>query len=289
MKKVLKTAWHYIRRSPYQALAAIAIMTLTLFVIAVFVLVAAGSDKILKHFEAKPQVIAFFEDEVSKEEVDSLTLRLLATGKVASAKYISKEEALAIYKEQNKDDPLLLEMVSAEILPASLEISAKEIIYLKEIAALLENEAGVEEVDFQEDVVRVLQNIVQSLRRVGLVLISFLVLVSFLVVLVIVSMKASIRRREVKIMKLIGATGWYIRAPFLAEGIIYGLASGFLAWGATYTSLLYATPFLVSFLAEVPLLPIPLSFMLLLLGGLILGGLAIGSLGSLIAVRRFLR
>jgi cell division transport system permease protein len=289
MKKILKSSWRYIRRSPYQALAAVAIMTLTLFVSAVFVLVGAGSEKILSYFEKRPQVIAFLEDDVSKEGVDELTLKLLSTGKVSEVVYVSKEEALKIYQDQNENDPLLLEMVTAEILPASLEISTKEIVDLGEIASLLNDQPGIEEVDFQEDVVEALQKIIQTTRQGGLVLISFLGLVSFLVVLVIIGMKAAIRRREVRIMKLIGATPWYIRAPFLLEGVFYGVVSAFLAWVAAYTLLLYSTPFLINFLTGIPLLPVPIPFMLLLLAGLIGGGGLIGGLGGLIAVRRYLR
>jgi len=289
MKKVLKTSWHYIRRSPYQALAAICMMTLTLFVVALFVLLAIGSEKVLHFFETKPQVIAFLKDEVTKKETDALTIKLLSTGEVASVVYVSKEEALAIYKEQNKDDPLLLEMVSAEILPASLEISAKEIGFLEDLASLLRAEPGIEEVSFQEDVVRVLQKITQMIRKGGVILVSFLIFVSFLVVLVIVGMKASTRRREIKIMQLIGATSWYIRAPFLVEGVFYGLISAFFAWAAVYGLLFYSTPFLIGFLSGISLLPVPLSFILLILLGLIFGGVLIGSLGAWLAVRRYLR
>ncbi|MBN1263489.1 MAG: hypothetical protein JW991_03990 [Candidatus Pacebacteria bacterium] len=289
MKKILRTSWRYIRRSPYQALAAIGIMSLTLYAAAVFVLIAAGSEKILVHFEARPQVVAFLKDEMERSQIDSLVLKLKASSKISSVVYVSKEEALEIYREQNKNDPLLLEMVSAEILPASLEVATKEIFQLEEIAGLLRKEPGVEEVSFQEDVVQVLQKAITNIRTGGIVLISFLVLVSFSVVLMVIGMKASSRRREVKIMKLVGATSGYIRAPFLLEGIFYGVTSAFLAWGAAYTSLLYATPFLINFLSGIALLPVSVVFMLLVLAGLLLGGVIIGTLGSLIAVRRYLR
>jgi cell division transport system permease protein len=288
MKKILKTSWWYIRRSPYQALAAVAIITLTLFASSVFILLAVGSEKVLAYFEKKPQVIAFLKDEAEKEEIDSLTLELLSTKKVADVKFVSKEEALEIYKEQNKENPLLLEMVSAEILPASLEISSKGIGYLGEIADLLSEESIVEEVSFQRDVVEVLQQITRGIRRGGAILVGFLLLVSLLVVLIIVGMKAAARHREIKIVQLLGASFWYIRSPFLLEGTFYGVVSALLAWGFTYLLLLYTTPYLSAFLAGVSLFPVPFTFMLILLGGLMLGGVLIGSLGSLIAVWRYL-
>lgn len=289
MKKILRSTWRYIRRSPYQSLAAITVMTLTFFMVSAFLLTAIGSNLVLKYFETRPQVIAFLKSGVTKEDADNLTLKLLATGKIDKVNFVSQEQALDIYREQNKNDPLLLEMVSAEILPASLEISAKDLTFLEPVAELLEAEEQVEEVSFQKDVVKVLQEITTGLERTGLVLILVLLTISFLIVLVIVSMKAAIRRREIRIMQLIGATRWHIRLPFIVEGLFYGMTAAILAWLITYALLWYATPFLAAFLTGISLFPVPVVFMLLLLLGLLTGGVIIGSLGSVIAVRRYLR
>ena len=289
MKQHLKTTWTHIRRAPYQALAATLIMVLTFFVATIFVLTAAGSQAILNWFETRPQVTAFFEDKVTMEQVDILRAKLAQTGKIKEAKYVSKEEALAIYREQNKNDPLLLEMVTANILPASLEVSTTNISYLGEIAQILRQESGVEEVIFQEDVVRSLHEWTNVLRKVGVGLIAILGGVSLLIILVIIGMKVALRREEIEILQLLGGTNWYIRAPFIFEGIFYGVVGAILAWGISYLLLLYSTPFLVGFLAGIPILPVPFLFMLALLGAEILVGALIGTLGSLIAVRRYLK
>ena len=289
MKEHLKTTWTHIRRSPYQALSAVSVMTLTFFLALVFVLLAVGSSAILQYFETRPQVTAFFKDEVTVEQVETLRTKLEGTGKVAESKYVSKEEALAIYREQNKEDPLLLEMVTANILPASLEVSTKDISYLGEVAETLKQEEGVEEVVFQEEVVESLKVWTKNLRKLGLILISFLGLISFLIILVIIGMKVALRKEEIEILQLIGASGWYIRTPFLLEGLFYGLVGAFLGWGISLLLLLYTTPFLLEFLSGIPILPVPAVFMAVLLGGgLVLGGL-IGTLGSLLAVKRYLR
>jgi cell division transport system permease protein len=289
MREHFKTTWTHIRRSPYQALAAILIMVLTFFVATVFVLTAGGFQIILRYFETRPQVTAFFEDKVTPQQVDTLKAKLAETGKVKEAKYISKEEALAIYREQNKNDPLLLEMVTANILPASLEVSTTDIAYLGEIAQILGNEPEVEEVIFQEDVVKALHNWTNTLRKVGVGLISTLGLVSLLIVLIIIGMKITLRREEIEILQLIGASPWYIRAPFIFEGIFYGIVGAILAWGISYLILLYSTPFLLEFLAGIPILPVPIFFMLALLGAEIFAGVLIGILGSLLAVKRYLK
>lgn len=289
MKKHFKTTWTRIRRSPYQALAAVAVMTLTFFIASVFILTAAGSQAILRYFETRPQVTAFFKDEVTMTQVDTLKAKLVETKKVKEMKYISKEEALAIYREQNKDNPLLLEMVTANILPASLEVSTVDIAYLGEVAEILRQQPGVEEVIFQEDVVQALHKWTTTLRKIGVGLIGSLGLVSFLIILIIIGMKVAMRRTEIEILQLIGASSWYIWVPFVFEGIFYGAVGAILAWLISYLLLLYSTPFLVSFLAGIPILPVPVLFMLAVLGIEILAGALIGTLGSLLAVKRYLR
>lgn len=288
MKQLLKTTWTHIRRTPYQSLAAVLIMTLTFFVITVFTLLAAGSQAILNYFETRPQVTAFFEDQVTSQQIDLLKAKLAETGKTKEIRYVSKEEALAIYREQNKNDPLLLEMVTANILPASLEVSTTNITYLGEIAEILRQEPGIEEVIFQQDVVEALHKWTTSIRRIGAGLAISFSAAALLTILVIIGMKVALRREEVEIMSLIGASRGFIRAPFLLEGIFYGVLGAFIAWGVSYLSLLYATPFLVEFLAGIPILPVPLLFMLTVLAGELLLGVIIGTLGSFIAVRRYL-
>jgi len=289
MKQHFRTAWKHTRRSPYQSLAAVLIMFLTFFIATIFTLAAGGSQIVLRYFESRPQVTAFFKDEISTQQIDMLKAKLVQTEKVEETKFISKEEALAIYREQNKDEPLLLEMVTANILPASLEVSIKNITDIDQVAGIMKNDSIVEEVVFQEDVVEALYRWTGSIRKIGIGLISVLSLVSFLIILVIIGMKITIRKSEIEILQLIGASNAYIRAPFVLEGIIYGVSGAVVAWGLSYILLLYATPFIIKFLVGIPVLPVPYYFMLIVLGIEMLAGLIIGSLGSLIAVRRYLK
>ncbi|MCJ7792795.1 MAG: permease-like cell division protein FtsX [Candidatus Marinimicrobia bacterium] len=289
MKPLLRITWTHIRRSPYQSLAAVTIMTLTFFIISIFTLLGAGSQVILNYFETRPQVTAFFKDETTPSQIDLLKAKLVETGKIKEMKYVSKEEALAIYREQNKDDPLLLEMVTANILPASLEVSTTNIVYLGDVAEILRQESGVEEVIFQEDIVKALHSWTTNIRLIGLGLALAFSFAALLTILVIIGMKVALRREEVEIMGLIGASKGFIRFPFLLEGIFYGAVGVMIAWLVSFLLLLYATPFLVKFLAGIPILPVPLLFMLGLLAGELLLGAAIGTLGSFLAVRRYLK
>jgi cell division transport system permease protein len=289
MKEHWRTTWTHMRRMPYQALAAILIMFLTFFITTVFTLTAGGFQTILHYFETRPQVTAFLKDETTLSQIDTIKAKLAQTSKVKETRYISKEEALNIYREQNKNDPLLLEMVTANILPASLEVSTNDLSYLNEIAQILRSETTVEEVVFQEDVVDALQQWTLNIRRIGIGLISVFGLVSLLMVLVIIGMKVTLRRKEIDILQLLGASRWYIRAPFLLEGMFYGIFGAFLAWGLTYLLLLYLTSYIINFFQGITLLPVSPFFMLTILGLEVSSGIVIGSLGSLLAVKRYLK
>src|SRR6202142_2108230 len=98
--KHLKTTWTNVRRSPYQAFAAILIMTLTFLVVSFFTFLLVGSSKIINYFESKPQVTAFFKNEAKQSDINDLESKLAATNKTSSIKFVSKQDALKIYKEQ---------------------------------------------------------------------------------------------------------------------------------------------------------------------------------------------
>jgi cell division transport system permease protein len=281
--------WRNIRRSPYQAFAAVFVMTLTFLFISFFTFLLYGSTKAINYFESRPQVTAFFKNEAKQADIDNLKNNLKANNKVANVKFVSKEDALKIYKEQNKDDPLLLELVTADILPASLEISTVKIEYLSEINKQLADSPLVSEVVFQKDVVSVLTSWTNALRGIGLGLIIVLSLVSIFIMVIIIGVKISQKKGDIEIMKLIGAGGWYIRWPFIFEGISYGIVGAMLGWLISSVVLWYATPSLSAFLGGMSIFPIPLIFIFSLLGIEIGVAVILGTLSSFLAVLRYLK
>lgn len=294
--------WQRIRRTPYQALASIFMIFITLFVTAVFLVLAGMSTALLSYFETKPQLSVFFKDEKDKTSIDELIAKINTSGKIASHRYISKEEALAIYREQNKNDPLLLEMVTADILPASLEISAVAPGFLVELAEMVKKEPGIDEVVFQKDVVDTLVVWTQAVRKVGALFILFLLLSTFFILLTSIGMKIALRKEEIEILKLVGASNWYIKKPFVNEGLLYGFAGALLAFLVVSLLILYLSPFIHSFLRGISALPLwqsggftfsiwpltPLFFVIL--GVMIIcTGLLIGLMGSLFALSRYMK
>lgn len=289
MNKSISYAKRNIRRTPFQAIAAIMVMFLTFLALLIFILLAAGSQTALKYFESKPQVIAFFKEGTTNQDITTIENALHQESKVTSTKYVSKEDALKIYREKNKKDPALLELVTANILPASLEIGTQSPDDLKEIAEILKREPVISEVIVPEDVVATLTSLTSIIRIVGLSTVGFLMVFSTLVIVMIIGFKIRLRRGEIEIMRLIGASPSFIRNPFIFEGIFYGLAGGILAWIISWASLWYFTPFLQGYLGEVKLLPVDSMFMLILLGAVVLVSFIIGGLGSISAVKRYLK
>ncbi len=285
----VKTTTQNIRRSPYQTFAAVLIMSLTFLVVSFFVFLLAGSSRIVSYFESKPQVTAFFRNEANQNDIDLLQSKIRESGKVSSVKFVSKKDALAIYKEQNKNDPLLLDLVTADILPSSLEISTYKIEDLSPISETLKSSPIVSEVIFQKDVVSTLTSWTSALRKIGLAAILILSLVSVFIILMIVGIKISHRKEDIHIMRLIGATNWYIRWPFIFEGMFYGVVGAFTGWVIATATLWSATPFLSNFLKGIPILPVSWLFLLELLVGEILLAVLIGAFSSYLAVLRYLK
>ena len=291
MTKSLSSAWHRIRRAPYQTVAAVSIMTMTLFLASAFFLIAAGSQAVLNFFESRPQVNAFFNSEhiPTQPEIDVIKKQAEDTGLVETFTYVSKEDALNIYKSLNQNNTLLLEAVTSQMLPASVEISTKKPEDLKIVADVLKVQKDIEDVQYAEDIVGTLTKWTSSVRTIGAALVGTHVLITLIIILLIIGLKVSNRRDEIQLLQLVGATPWFISAPFILEGIIYGVVGGTLAWGVSYILLLSSMDFLNTFLSGIPILPVPLTFMLQLLGGEVALGTLVGGLGGVIATRRFLK
>lgn len=293
----MRNTFTHMRRSPYQSLAAIITLFLTMLLTGVFLISTTTSALILQYFESKPQITVFFVDKAKEEDVNLLKQTVEATGKVSSTKYISKEDALTIYREQNKNDPLLLEMVTADILPASLEVSAIDPKYLAELEPIIKQAQGVEEVVYQKDVVDNLLVWTRAIRISGGILVSLFALNAILIVMTVISMKIALKKDEIDILKLVGASPWYIRGPFVLEGGVYGVIGASVAWFVLAITIIILRSVMVEFLGVVPSIhlilsdPLSLPFILLLVGllGLLSGvGFLLGSIGSMIALGRYL-
>lgn len=241
-----------VRRTPYQSLASFLILFFTLFLSLFFFNLTSFFNGILSYVETKPQVTVYFQTITKESEIFRIRDELTESGKALSIKYVSKEEALKIYKDLNRNNPLLLEMVTADILPASLEVFAKQPSFLAEIAAYAKRQPGVDEVIFQKDIIDKLLSLTTVLRRMSLFILVFLLLISFIVLMTTTAFKIALKKDEIELMRLLGASKFYVQKPFLYEGALFGLVAGTLAFVIFYLIFLYFNPFLQSYLAGVP-------------------------------------
>ena len=262
---------------------------LTFLTISFFVFLLSGSSRVVSFFESKPQVTAFFKNETKQQEIDDVAKKVKSTETVSSVKFVSKQEALKIYTEQNKDDPLLLDLVTADILPASLEVSTYKIEDLAGISKTLKSSPLVSDVIYQKDIISTLVAWTGAVRKIGFALVVVLSLVSLFIMVTIIGIKISQKKEDIEIMKLIGASNWYIRWPFIFEGMFYGVVGALIGWTIATLALWYSTPFLYSFLKGIPIFPIPVDFFFIVLGGELVFAILLGFVSSFMAVLRYLK
>lgn len=295
----LKTAFGYIRRSPFQAIAALFVLTLTFFSSTLVAVLVYSSSKLLTYFETRPQVIAFIKSDASEADIASLQHKLEDNTYVKDITYVSKEEALTIYKSATSDNPLLGELVSASIFPASLEFSVTDLSYAQKTIDDIKNEAIVDSVGFTaalggesslNDVINRLKTVVNYIKTGGIAFVTLLTLTSLVILFVITSMRAVGRREEVEILNLIGATKGFIRRPIVTEAFIYTISSVILGWSIAFISILYLAPSIVSYFGEIPILPRNALDIFKLFGVIlaveIAGGSVLALSGSLVAISR---
>jgi len=295
----LKTALSNIRRSPFQAMAAIFVLSLTFFVITMLSITVYSSNNIIHYFETRPQIIAFLKDDINQTDVTRLQTKLNKDERVKDVKYVTKEQALAIYKEATSDNPLLSELVSPSIFPASLEFSLSDLNYAEDVIGELKKESIVDQVGFTAslgsegtlgDTVNRLRTITKYLRIGGGVFVGILMTVSFIVLLVVMSMRLVSKKQEIEILDLIGATGKFIRSPILIESLVYSFIGVLMGWLLGLILTLYTMPSLISYFNQIKVLPKDMVKLLDIFGLILAGELFLGFMlaasGSILAVKR---
>ena len=249
-----------LKRTPYQSASAFLVLFFTLFLSLVLFVSLSFLHGTLSYLETRPQVTAYFIPKTPEEDVFKVRDELNTSDKIMSIRYISQKEAFDIYRQMNKDNPLLLEMVSSDILPASLEIYAKKPTYLPEIAEFLGRQGGVDEVQYQKDIVDKLLALTNSIRQGSIVFFLYLFSMSIVVLTTTTLFKIALKRDEIELMRLIGATNSYIRRPYILEGLFMGAAASTLSFLIVIGIFLYISPFLTSYLRGIPTLTVNMIF-----------------------------
>jgi len=287
--KALDSSLVAIRRSPYQSILTIFLLTITFFIAYCFSLLTIGSEKVLSFFETQPQVIAFLKLESQSEDLNRISQKMKEKAYVKEVKIVTQQEALQIYQKENQDDPLLLELVTEEILPSSIEVAAADAKSLEAIKNDLSAESSVEDVVLQEDVINNLVRWTNAMRLVGLFLLISLTVASFLMIMTTISMKISAKRKNIQIMKFVGANNAYINRPYLLEAMIISSISSILAFAIYFAMMLYANPWLKNFLTGIVDFPISWQFFAYQFAAGLVLAILLGTVASYSAVARMLK
>ncbi len=282
-KYFFKESFTSLIRNRWMSLASIGAVASALIVFGSFLLLSVNFDYILKDVESQVEITAYLEDSVEQESIAKLNRDIAAISEVKEIKFISKEEAIEEFKEQVGKE--LLEGIENP-LPNSFRIKVNDPHEVAAVAEKIERFAGIEEVKYGKGIVEKLFNIIYWLRMIGLAIMIVFACVSIFIISNTIRLTVFARRREISIMKYIGATDWFVRWPFLIEGMILGLIGSFVAIGVLALAYKYLYITVKLNIPMISLLPIE-GFYEYALGFLGIGML-IGAFGSSFSIKRFL-
>lgn len=290
-----------IRRTPYQSFATFFTLFLTLFLSLSIFFILTFLYGMLGYVESRPQVTVYFQTKTSEKDIQKIKAQLIDSGKVTAAKYVSKNEAYNIYKKLNKDNPLLLEMVTPDILPASLEIFATKPTYLPEIADFLNKQPGIDEVNFQKSIIDRLLSLTSVVRKMAIMFFGYFIVTTIIILVSITHFKIALKKDEIELLRLLGASKFYIKKPFLKEATFFGFFSSTAVFGVFMGLFFLVRPFLQSYLSGIISLGIDFGFYNLTIWPLTLEfaalaflftsffGIAISILSTHLATQKYIR
>jgi len=287
------------RRNWVMSLGAVITIYLSLLLVGVSIAVGVIATEIVQSVEDKVTVQIFLADGAKTEDVQALQAWIKSDALVATVEYTSKDDALTKFKEDMASSPEIIEQIETNPLPASLDVTLKDPRNVEALVVKIQaNELFLKVADRPDDpqeslkygqqIVDKLFAVTRIVRTVLIVFITMLAVVSLIFINNTIRLAIYARRKEIGIMRLVGASNWFIRTPFLLEGVIQSLIGALLAilsivaiQAAVLPRLAEAAPFLPVDLASGTMVQLSLI--------LIVAGMIIGLLGSGLALRRYLK
>lgn len=300
--RILKTGGQNFIRNASLSIAAVAVMIITLSIILVSFIANATFAHTIDVIEEKIDISMYLKDSVNEERRDQLIADLRKIDNVRSVEYVSKERALEEYKQDNNNDVDLLLAISQTDNPlyAMLRIKPHDASRFDEIRSYVEKpeikELQADETSYSGDRRDAIDNIIKStglLQRIGIIGVIVFAIVSVLIILNTIQMAIFNRREELQIMRLLGASTWYIRGPFIVESILYGIVAALVS--TSLCQALFSLPQATLNTSSFGLLDVNYAneyfterFWLILTIQLMIG-ILIGAVSSFIATRRYLK
>lgn len=278
-----------LKRNRVMSLASVGTVAVALLVLGSFMVFAGNVDHMVKDLEGQVEITAYFDEEASDLQVTEGTVLAAETNNVGEVMFICQEEALVMLHEQFGEDSDLLEAVEgANPLRHSMQIKLVNQEKIEETAQEIKNIDGIAEVQYKSEVVERLLGFTRMIRTFGMAVALFLVFLTVFMISNTIKLTVFARRREIGIMKLVGAGDWFIRGPFVLEGMILGLGGALISILIIY----FGYPALVRSLTQtLPFLPLVEGdgFVEEICRVLLGAGVVIGALGSFISIRRYLQ
>jgi cell division transport system permease protein len=280
---------HSIRRNGLMSVAALMTVALSLLILGMFTIMVMNLNNMASVLESQVQVTVYLQDSLKEVEAREVGTRITKLPGVTQVNFVSKEEAMTRFKQRlGAQQGLLAELGDATPLPNAFEVKVDRPERVKPVALAIAQFKGIEAARYGQEVVEQLFSLTHIVRIFGLVLIVFLALAALFIIVNTIRLTVFARRREIGIMKYVGATDWFIRWPFIIEGVILGsLGAGISALLLTQlygvvTGKVYGS---LAFLPLLPLYPL-LGYVNVFL---LCSGVVIGAMGSIISVKKFLK
>ena len=291
LKFALNSAWQSFWRNLAVSLAAVVSITLILILAGVNLLVGHAFSQVLDGFKDKVSEMSInIADDTPLESVYAFRDQLAADPRVASVQFVTKAEALAQF-ETDPNNYALAQQIDGNPLDAKLDVRVRNLGDVSAIDALARQWPGVDPINptnYQGDFVNRMLQLSSWLGIAGIGLMAILVVVSVVIVMNTIRTAVFHRRKEIEVMKLVGATEWFVRGPFVIEGVMTGLIAAAIALLVLVISY---PPAVSRFSADISFIPLSYdpTFISSLARDLLVGGALLGALGSYIGVRRFVR
>lgn len=287
----IKQGFTQIFRNRGMSLASVFSILAMLFILGIFFSIMMNINLFTEVVKQDyDQVEVYLEDEVTQEQAQELMDKIKACEGVTDVAYRTKEEALEIMKERWGESGYLLNSLGENPLPASILIGVGSIDDAGAVSQYAGSLEGIEDVQYYRETVEKLTRVTRFLQIGALVVMGFLIVVSVVVVSNTIKLTVFARAREIKIMKYVGATNWFIRGPFMAEGIIIGMIAALVSTGLMtllYSRVVEGIGTQVLAIVSSPLIPTAYMAWNMLIIFLALG-VSIGAWGSIISMRKFL-
>lgn len=285
----IKEVYTSFKRNIWMTLASIFTVVLSLFILGFFSIVILNLNKMADTLESQVQISVYLKDDLSQEEIDETKETLSKIEGLQDIKFTTREEAMENFKKRLGDQQFLLDALDdTNPLPDSFSLTVTSPQQVKTIADTVVALDSVESASYSQDIINHLFNLTHLIRLIGVALIILLTGAAIFIISNTIRLTVFARRKEIAIMKYVGATDWFIRWPFLLEGICLGFIGGGLATIFLYIVYNQVTQEVYEAMAFFPLIP-QHPFINYISLAILVAGIIIGALGSTISLKRFLK